>query len=126
MRKTFLLISFAVLTAAAARAQGPMSPPARPPVPMSSAQQEQMLRKDAPPDATKSPAKADTADNTIKIPVAMAGRLTSGNAAIDGVIREAANAYSVDPVLVLSLMRHESSFNVGAVSPKGASGLMQL
>ena len=126
MRKTFLLISFAVLSAVTVRAQGPMSPPARPPVPMTSAQQEQMLRKDAPPDATKTPAKPDATSNTIKIPIATTARMTSGNAAIDNVIREAANTHGVDPVLILSLMRHESSFNVGAISPKGASGLMQL
>src|SRR5215813_8351461 len=129
MKKTLLLISFFVIVAASTRAQGPMSPPARPPVPMTSAQQEQMLRKDGTQDTTKSPSNQTPATpvaNAIKIPVTMSGRITSGNAAIDGVIREAANAYSVDPVLVLSLMRHESSFNVGAVSPKGASGLMQL
>lgn len=129
MKKTLLLVSFFVIVTASARAQGPMSPPARPPVPMTSAQQEQMLRKDGTQDTTKSPSNqisSTPAANAIKIPVAMQGRTSSGNAAIDGVIREAANTYSIDPVLILSLMRHESSFNAGAISPKGASGLMQL
>ncbi len=34
--------------------------------------------------------------------------------------------HGLDPCLVLSVMRAESGFNQRAVSPKGASGLMQL
>ena len=131
MKKTLLLVSFFVIVAASAQAQGPMSPPARPPVPMTSAQQEQMLHKDGTQETTKSSSNQTVTApavnaSTVKIPLTMTGRITSGNAAIDGVIREAANTYSLDPVLILSLMRHESSFNAGAISPKGASGLMQL
>lgn len=34
--------------------------------------------------------------------------------------------YQIDPLLIASIMRVESSFNPHAVSPKGARGLMQL
>jgi soluble lytic murein transglycosylase-like protein len=39
---------------------------------------------------------------------------------------EAAAKYGVEPCLVISLMQTESAFKPMAVSPKGASGLMQL
>jgi soluble lytic murein transglycosylase-like protein len=41
-------------------------------------------------------------------------------------ITEAAQAHGVDPRLVAAVARRESAFNVRAVSPVGASGLMQL
>lgn len=41
-------------------------------------------------------------------------------------IAEAAQAHGVDPRLVAAVARRESAFNVKAVSPVGASGLMQL
>ncbi|MGH9316154.1 MAG: lytic transglycosylase domain-containing protein [Thermoanaerobaculia bacterium] len=44
----------------------------------------------------------------------------------DGLIAEAAVAYSLDPKLVKSVMLIESAFNPAAVSRKGARGLMQL
>jgi len=43
-----------------------------------------------------------------------------------GTIRTASNAHNVDPVLVASVIRAESNFKPGAVSAKGAVGLMQI
>jgi len=45
---------------------------------------------------------------------------------LDALINKYAGAYGVDPALVRAVMRNESGFNPGAVSPKGAQGLMQL
>lgn len=44
----------------------------------------------------------------------------------DRIVDEAAQSYSVDPLLVHSVIRVESNYNPVAVSPKGAAGLMQL
>jgi hypothetical protein len=45
---------------------------------------------------------------------------------VNELVRAASGAYSLDPDLVNSVIRAESGFNVRAVSPKGAQGLMQL
>jgi hypothetical protein len=45
---------------------------------------------------------------------------------LNEVIRSASGTYRLDPDLVNSVIRAESGFNVRAVSPKGAQGLMQL
>jgi len=46
--------------------------------------------------------------------------------AYDGLIREAAETYHLDPALIRSVMHTESAFNPIAVSSAGAMGLMQL
>jgi len=51
---------------------------------------------------------------------------TTGSTRIDGLIRQYGAQYGVDPYLIYCLMSQESSFITGAVSPKGAQGLMQL
>lgn len=51
---------------------------------------------------------------------------TTGNATIDNFIVESGKRNSVDPLLLYSVMHQESTFKAGAVSPKGARGLMQL
>lgn len=51
---------------------------------------------------------------------------TTGNAEVDGFIVESGRRNSVDPLLLYSIMHQESTFKQGAISPKGARGLMQL
>jgi soluble lytic murein transglycosylase-like protein len=51
---------------------------------------------------------------------------STGNARIDGLIRFYSNQNGVDPFLIYCLMSQESKFTSGAISPKGAMGLMQL
>jgi hypothetical protein len=48
------------------------------------------------------------------------------SADLNEVVRAASGTYHLDPDLVSSVIRAESGFNVRAVSPKGAQGLMQL
>ena len=45
---------------------------------------------------------------------------------LDDVVNSASGHYRLDPDLVNSVIKAESGFNVRAVSPKGAQGLMQL
>lgn len=51
---------------------------------------------------------------------------SSGNAAIDSLIRTNAARFAIDPYLVFLVIEQESHFHPRAVSPKGARGLMQL
>jgi soluble lytic murein transglycosylase-like protein len=46
--------------------------------------------------------------------------------AYEGMIREAAETYDLDPVLIRSVIETESAFDPSAVSRAGAVGLMQL
>lgn len=50
----------------------------------------------------------------------------TGNASYDAMVRRSAAKHGVDPLMVASMMKQESGGHRGAVSPKGASGLMQL
>jgi len=51
---------------------------------------------------------------------------TSGNLAIDQLIRTNGARFGIDPYLVFLVIEQESHFRTRAVSPKGALGLMQL
>ncbi len=51
---------------------------------------------------------------------------TTGDANIDALISQSGARNGVDPALLYSMMHQESSFKRGAISPKGARGLMQL
>jgi soluble lytic murein transglycosylase-like protein len=54
------------------------------------------------------------------------GGFTTGNSDVDNFIVESGRRNSVDPLLLYSIMHQESSFKPGAMSYKGARGLMQL
>jgi hypothetical protein len=51
---------------------------------------------------------------------------STGRPKLDGLIRSNGAKFGVDPYLIFCVMEQESHFNVHAVSPKGARGLMQL
>jgi len=74
-------------------------------------------------DANK-PAPIAVADSNSSI--ALNNSWTTRNARIDGLIRYYGNQQGVDPYLIFCLMSQESKFTSGAISPKGAQGLMQL
>jgi soluble lytic murein transglycosylase-like protein len=82
------------------------------------------IRKPAP----KSPAKrATVAGRGVRNIVGQKlNGQTTGNPAIDRLIVSAAMRNGIEPLLLYSVMCQESAFNSSAVSPKGASGLMQL
>jgi len=54
------------------------------------------------------------------------GAPSAGPLNLDDVVQSASGRYRLDPDLVNSVIKAESGFNVRAVSPKGAQGLMQL
>ena len=45
---------------------------------------------------------------------------------VEKLVREAADRHRIDPALIRAVIETESNFNAGAVSRKGALGLMQL
>jgi len=55
--------------------------------------------------------------------LAFLGKLNQG---LEAIIAEASRIYRLSPALVTAVIRMESNFVPGAVSPKGAMGLMQL
>src|SRR5215471_11553808 len=124
MYKSFALLLFSLGFPVWALAQQPLlSPPDRPPVPLSDGDQLQAEAQ------SKSKPAGDR--SIVKVPVTvpdwnLAGAISSGDGTIDALVREAALRYGVDPRLVLLVMQAESGFRLRAISPKGATGLMQL
>jgi soluble lytic murein transglycosylase-like protein len=76
-------------------------------------------RSVAPIEVTPQPAPGGNA------PLAPGLRLAP-DPAVDQMVETAARKYDVDPLLVHSVIKVESNYNPGAVSAKGAQGLMQL
>jgi soluble lytic murein transglycosylase-like protein len=72
-------------------------------------------------------AAGDDAEAAVKKQSAQpADNKTQSSADLSELVASASGAYRLDPDLVNSVIRAESGFNVRAVSPKGAQGLMQL
>jgi len=71
-------------------------------------------------------APAEPATNALSGKVTSAAVSQSAGTDLNTVISEASGKYRLDPDLVNSVIKAESGFNVRAVSPKGAQGLMQL
>src|SRR5581483_6219952 len=69
----------------------------------------------APPVAVSAPLPAPAL-----VPAAPAAK------SLDQIVGEASDSHNIDPDFINSVIRAESGFNVRAVSPKGAQGLMQL
>ena len=63
------------------------------------------------------PAVSVTVDNFSAVPP---------REAYEDIIQEAADKYDLNPALIRSVIETESAFNASAVSPAGATGLMQL
>jgi soluble lytic murein transglycosylase-like protein len=120
MFKNSLAILFLAFSAVGASAQQrPLSPPERPPVPLTNEDQERARVEEL--------KKKQAEPTKIKLPAVLVGRhISSGNAAIDALVQEAAAQNGLDPCLIFSIIRAESGFNRAAVSVKGAMGLMQL
>lgn len=54
------------------------------------------------------------------------GKPVRPDAAIRPLVEHMARRHQMDPLLVEAVIRAESAYNLAAVSPKGAAGLMQL
>jgi soluble lytic murein transglycosylase-like protein len=85
---------------------------------------EAMPAEPAPSEAAKPEAAIDEAASPLPLPSPAESAQPAPD--LDDVVRAASGTYHLDPDLVNSVIRAESGFNVRAVSPKGAQGLMQL
>jgi soluble lytic murein transglycosylase-like protein len=77
------------------------------------------------------PESRQAPSSTLGKPPAQFNRPTTDGAAtkrqrIDAAIRHASSKFDVDEALIRAVIHVESRFNPDAVSPKGATGLMQL
>jgi soluble lytic murein transglycosylase-like protein len=122
---TVLLLLAAAPSVAMAQQSTLLSPPERASVPLTEADQQKALAATLmnPGGVPVSPLAPATDSNTVRFPGL---HISSGNSQIDGLVSEAAARYRLDPCLIISVMGVESRYNRLAVSPKGASGLMQL
>ena len=127
LKGSFVIVILMCAAFNASAQQRPLSPPERAPIPLTNEDQERARAEELKKKKAADAAALQRTSTQIKVPVLLGGHhISSGNAAIDGLVQEAAAINGLDPCLILSLMRAESSFNRTAVSPKGAMGLMQL
>ena len=82
----------------------------------------------APDEPPSSPRLSASTKKLVPTPAPFLRAAQPGPAALhlDDVVNSASGRYRLDPDLVNSVIKAESGFNVRAVSPKGAQGLMQL
>lgn len=78
---------------------------------------------EAAPDPTANTVRTAPASNT---PILLSAFNPHPRTNLTDVVNQASGRYRLDPDLVNSVIKAESDFNVRAVSPKGAQGLMQL
>jgi hypothetical protein len=76
------------------------------------------------PAGPRSKAARQGSGSSSRAPVQVATLIKQKN--LEEVVEKYAREYGVDEDLVWAVMRQESGFNPGAISPKGAMGLMQL
>jgi len=125
-KRSLALLIFIFAAGNALAQKRPLSPPERSPVPLTNADQERARAEELKKIKADDAAALQRAKQN-KVPAVLTGHhISSGNPAIDSLVQEAAALNGLDPCLILSIMRAESSFNRSAVSPKGAMGLMQL
>lgn len=110
------LLAMAMLSVGLSAWAQSLSAPERPPVPMTDADLEKRRRE-----LIEQRSIAPQAQ--IRIPGA---HISSGDPKIDALVEEAAEKYRLDPCIIHLVMYAESRYNPSALSPKGASGLMQL
>lgn len=78
---------------------------------------------DSPTSAATSASSSSPARPATAPPAVSAARPTMS---IDQIVGQASDTHKIDPDFIASVIRAESGFNIRAVSPKGARGLMQL
>jgi len=124
MFKYFAILLISLGLPVWASAQQPLlSPPERAPVPLSDTDQLQAEQR------AKSTPAAETSTSRPALGVVpgwLDSSLSSGDPTIDAMVRQAAARHGVDPRLIFLVMQAESGFRLRALSPKGATGLMQL
>jgi soluble lytic murein transglycosylase-like protein len=112
---------------------GPVKPIAVPPMvapggetagPLPEAEPAQAGAEFNRPGETWFPAAKKGGGTSFRAPVQVASLIKQKN--LEEVIKKYAQEYGVDEHLIWAVIRQESGFNPGAVSPKGAMGLMQL